>query len=91
MELCGSNNCLSFDSTSSFTVGTDGTNFIKGFIDEVKFYNYARTSDQIKQIITVEEPPKAPLLKSANPPLTTSTKAWLVTGKWMKILHDSKR
>lgn len=37
-----------FDSTSSFTVGTDGTNFIKGFIDDVKFYNYQRTSSQVK-------------------------------------------
>ena len=37
-----------FDSTSSFTVGTDGTNFIKGTIDEVKFYNYARTASQVQ-------------------------------------------
>ena len=37
----------SFNTTSSFTVGTDGTNFIKGFFDEVKFYNYARTQAQV--------------------------------------------
>ena len=37
----------SFNTTSSFTVGTDGTNFIKGFFDEVKFYAYARTQAQV--------------------------------------------
>ncbi len=36
-----------FNSTSSFTLGTDGTNFIKGFIDDVKFYNYARSAAQV--------------------------------------------
>jgi hypothetical protein len=36
---------------ASFTVGNDfdnGTNGWDGFIDEVKYYNYARTTDQIK-------------------------------------------
>lgn len=37
-----------FNTTSSFTIGTDGTNFIKGFIDDVKFFNYVRTASQVK-------------------------------------------
>jgi hypothetical protein len=37
-----------FNSTSSFVIGGDGTNFIKGFIDEVKFYNYPRTASQVQ-------------------------------------------
>ncbi len=37
-----------FNTTASFTIGTDGTNFIKGFIDEVKFYGYSRSADQAK-------------------------------------------
>lgn len=37
-----------FNSTATFTIGTDGTNFIKGFADEVKFYDYARTAAQVK-------------------------------------------
>ncbi len=38
----------SFDTTSSWTLGTDGTNFQKGFFDEVKIYNYARSAAQVK-------------------------------------------
>jgi hypothetical protein len=38
----------SFDTTSSFTVGTDGSNFVRGFIDDVKFFPYARSAAQAK-------------------------------------------
>ncbi len=38
-----------FNSTSSFTVGTDGTNYIKGFLDDVKLYGYARTTAQVRE------------------------------------------
>src|SRR6266404_3175060 len=38
----------SFDTTASFTVETDGTNKTKGFIDEIKFYNYVRSAAQAK-------------------------------------------
>jgi hypothetical protein len=37
-----------FNSTSSFTVGTDGTNFFTGYLDNLKFFNYARTATQVK-------------------------------------------
>jgi hypothetical protein len=37
-----------FDSTSSFTVGTDGTYYVGGYIDEVKFYAYDRSAAQVK-------------------------------------------
>jgi hypothetical protein len=37
-----------FDSTSSFTIGTDGTNFYGGYMDEVRVYAYARSAAQVK-------------------------------------------
>lgn len=36
-----------FDTTATFTLGTDGTNYTKGFFDEFKLYNYARSSAQV--------------------------------------------
>ncbi len=36
-----------FDTTSSFTIGTDGTNYTKGFFDEVRLFSYARTASQV--------------------------------------------
>lgn len=35
------------NSGTAVTMGTDATNFIKGFIDEVKFYSYARSAPQV--------------------------------------------
>lgn len=37
----------SFNSTSSLTIGKSSTTFLKGFIDEVKIYPYARSAAQI--------------------------------------------
>ncbi|HWA51560.1 MAG TPA: DUF2341 domain-containing protein [Patescibacteria group bacterium] len=35
-----------FSTSSSFTVGTDGSTFTQGYLDEIKFYNYARSAAQ---------------------------------------------
>lgn len=37
-----------FNSTSSFTLGTDGSAFINSTIDEFKIYNYVRSAAQVK-------------------------------------------
>lgn len=37
-----------FNSTSSLTIGKSGATYFKGFIDDIKVYNYARTAAQIK-------------------------------------------
>jgi hypothetical protein len=42
-----------FDTTSSFTVGTDGTSFVGGYIDNVRFFNYARSATQAQADFTV--------------------------------------
>ncbi|HVT63113.1 MAG TPA: DUF2341 domain-containing protein, partial [Legionellaceae bacterium] len=38
----------SFNSTSSFTLGTDGVTFAGGYVDEVQFYNYTRSAGQVQ-------------------------------------------
>ncbi len=37
-----------FNTTSSFLIGSDGSNFTKGFMGEVKFYNYVRSAAQAR-------------------------------------------
>lgn len=38
----------SFNSTSSLTIGRSSTTYLKGFLDDVKIYPYARTAAQVK-------------------------------------------
>ena len=37
-----------FNSTSSQTLGKVSTSYFKGYLDEVKYYNFAKTADQIR-------------------------------------------